>query len=224
MKKICLIFIMLLFITISYGQTEPQTINSSYKQTNIQTNSSALNTKPEISLTGKILKFDKDEIKIEFQLKNTSSENVYVSTNPRQLRGEYGYYLLLDENDDSKLKISSRVYPRYPGFPYTNEISVELRKLKPGDNYRDNVLVKFPAKETTPAYYGMPLKNKKIIPEKIGEIELSIGYFTEQENIINFLKKKSFGWYVAGENTLSTGETFLEIQKLARMEIQTDLN
>src|SRR5688500_16320289 len=139
MKMPYSIFLIFLFVAFGYGQT---------------------------ILTGKVHKFNKNELKIEFTLENKSEESIYVATNPQQLYGEFGYYFLLNESDNSILQVSSRVFSPYPGFPYVNKIGVELKKLKIGEKYNDIILTKFPKRETVPPYFGRPLKEKKIFPEE----------------------------------------------------------
>lgn len=208
MRSINLIFVILLFITISYKQTHSQSVISS---------------ESKITLMGQIFQFDENEFKIHYILENKSGDSIYVATNPIRESGELGYYLLLDETDNSILKISSRVYPEPPYFLYSDSRRVELKKLKSGERYSESILIKLPTKETTPPYYGRALTNKKIIPEKIKQIELAIGYFVEEEGIVEFLQRKPFGWYVKGQEAISVGnykdKSFLEIQNLTTVKI-----
>src|SRR5687768_5919293 len=127
MKMPYSIFLIFLFVAFGYGQT---------------------------ILTGKVLKFDKNELKIEFTLENKSDESIYVGTNPSQLYGELGYYLLLDETDNSVLQVSSRVYPLPPFVcTYVDKRRVELKKLKSGEEYSGSISIKLPTRETRPLNY-----------------------------------------------------------------------
>jgi hypothetical protein len=139
------------------------------------------------------------------------------------VNGEQGYYLFLDINDESLLSVSSRVYKRPASYsPYSNNISVELKSLKTGEKYDEVVSIKLPAKETIPPFLTL-LRSKKIIYENIKYITLTIGYFYEETGILDFLKKKSFGWFIDGEEILNTGKdkdkSFLEIQNLLFVNI-----
>jgi len=180
--------------------------------------------KSKIILTGKILKYDKNELKLEFNLENKSDKSIYVTTNPNQQNAQLGYYHLLNETDNSVMQISSRVYPHCitGSCPYTDDTRVKLTKLKSGESFSDNVHIKFPVKETIPPN-GDPYKNKKIIPQKVKQIEISIGYFFEEQGILDFLKVKPFGWYINGNAKVFSGankdKLFLEIQNLASINI-----
>ena len=76
--------------------------------------------KSKIILTGKILKYDKNELKLEFNLENKSDKSIYVTTNPNQQNAQLGYYHLLNETDNSVMQISSRVYPHCICLLYTS--------------------------------------------------------------------------------------------------------
>lgn len=206
MKSIYLILAILFSVSIDYGQA----------------------VKPKVLLTSEIAGFNHRGLKLKFTLENNSNENVYIATDPVQVSGQKGYYLLIDKIDRSLVKISSRVYPSPPYFPIIDARSVLLKKLSPGEKYGGTIFIKFPAKETDPPYYGERATKGKIISKMINRIELTIGYFVEEEGILDFLKRKPFGWYVKGQETLysgkNKGKSFLEIQNLVSLEMLLQSN
>jgi hypothetical protein len=178
----------------------------------------------QVIISGTIQKFDKNELKIDFISENNSGEDVFIATNPRQINGEFGFYLSLDESDNSLLKISSRIYPAPLYYaPYSNGTTVELAELRTGEKLKKTIQIKLPTKETMPPYDGDSYKKKTINAKKIKRIELSIGYFFEDEGMLDFLKTKRFGWFINGNESffsgVNKGTTFLQIQKLATVTI-----
>ena len=180
--------------------------------------------KSDLVLTGEIINFNKKELSLRYRLKNRSNEVIYISINPKQVNGEPGYYLTLDNTDNSLLRISSRVY-QVSNWTHPNpyKMGVELKILKPSETYDERVFIKIPSRESS-IYDGSVPRNKRIITsKKIKKVELEIGYFIEDEGILNFLERKPFGWFIQGEETISKGKnkdkSFLEIQNLATFNI-----
>ena len=211
MKYLVLIFIASLSTVTGYSQS-----------VGLQTN----DKDPKAIIISKVVKtLNKDELTLGFDLENKSDKNVLIATNPTQLNDKQGYYLFLNKTDSSILEVSSSVYPKYPweSYSYSNDIRVELKQLKPGEKYSDQVVITFPTRETIPPYYDPFPKNKKILPAEIKQIKLIIGYFMEDGNTAKFTNIQPSGWYVRGETKLptrnNTDTTFFEIQKLATINI-----
>ena len=170
------------------------------------------------SLSVKIIRQHKKLLRIEFSLENKSGGRIYFAAHPKKISGAFGYYLALDETDKSVLKIESRVYSTPPYYLYVDNRGVELKTLDSGQTYNETVTLNFPAKETDPPSYEGTSWNETIVLEKIKEVRFTIGYFAEEEGIIDFLQSKTFGWHIQGEETFSKGDykdkSFLEIQTL----------
>jgi hypothetical protein len=80
-----------------------------------------------------------------------------------------------------------------------------------------------PVKETIPPNDD-PYKLKKITRKKMKKIELSIGYFVEDEGFLDLLKTKSNGWYTNGSDKLFSGkykgQYLIKLQNLVCTNIQ----
>lgn len=213
MKHMKLVFVFLLFITVGYGQNDSQAITYT-------------SNKSKVELKGKFLEFSKSKLQFEFTLENKSSENIYFANSPIQITGEQGYYISVDETGDYTIKVSSRVYLLSPYYsPPSNDTSVILRKLDMGEKFSEKISLSFPLKETIPPNND-PYKIKKIIPKKIKKIEISIGYFFEDEGLLDFLKTKPQGWYINGIETFFSGQyigkRLYEIQQVVSADIKID--
>ena len=201
-KSISLILTIFIFAAINFGQE----IDS------------------KIQLTGNVLKFNSKELKLKYEIANNSGDNIFITINPTQVNGRKEYYLSMDTDNLSRIKISSRAYTRPFYFEsYADNCSVELKKLAAGEKYNEIISIKFPAKESDPPY-SRPIKEEKITSKKIKEIGLTIGYFVEEEGIVEFLTRKPFGWYISGGTKLeigkNKGKSFLELQNLVSFRIQ----
>lgn len=208
MKYIIIIFIAVL-INISYGQNVPQKLFSSSEN--------------GVTVSGKIIELNNKNLTLEFTLENGTSNNLYFTDSPRQISGEQGFYINLADSDSSLLKISSQVHPFSVFYsPYTRYTMVKLEKLEAGEKFSKKIVLKFPLKETIPPNDD-PFKLKKISLKKIDKIELSMGYFFEDQGILDFLKTKTQGWYINGEEFIysgkNKGKTFLDVQNLSKLTI-----
>jgi hypothetical protein len=205
-----LIFLILMFSLTTYSQS-----NSS-----IQT--SETNSEARIILRVNVLRFEKKEWELEFEIKNNGDKNIYLATNPTQLGGESGYYISTNEDSNSTINISAQVYSPPILDYYSNKTRVELRKLSANETFNERICLKFPIKETTPPYID-PFKKKKIFPSKIKKIIISIGYFEEEQGIKDFLNTKLSGWYINGLESLFSGKykdkRFYEIQQAVSTSI-----
>lgn len=177
----------------------------------------------EVLLTGNILNLDKNELNLQFVLKNKSSESIYVSANPVRVLGEKGYYLSLDNATNSVLEISSRVFQPPLYSVYRNYTRVQLKELKPNEEMKENISLKSPVMETDPPFEGSAIYNRKIAFKELKRIRLIIGYFFKEEGILDILKVKPFGPYVTGWDPVFSGKykdkSLLEAQNLASILI-----
>lgn len=164
----------------------------------------------QLVLSGKLLKFDKDELELEVVLENKSGHDVYVATDPQRVSGEKGYYFSLDKADNSFIKVTSIVFPIPPFFLFADDTSVVLKWLKPGEKYMDTVSIGFPTKETLPPY---SISSRKTITQQtLKKVEISIGYF-DKEDVDGLLthRVKGHSKIRAGKNK---GKMLFETQEL----------
>ncbi|MDQ3748917.1 MAG: hypothetical protein M3367_07890 [Acidobacteriota bacterium] len=215
MKKRFLIQILLIFLAYSaqvFSQTS-ETINS-------------------ILITAKPTKLTKNEWQFEVNIQNKNQKAIYLATEPTQVNGEKGQYLLLDRKDKSLLNVSTRVFSLPIIDYYSNETRIKLIKLQPNEIYAKNISLKFPTTETAPPRDTIPddllpeIKNKvqnknftdedfrnlgfnilgkKINSEKIKSVIISYGYFIEEQGIVDFLKRKPMGWFIKGNEKIFVG-------------------
>lgn len=201
MKATSIIFSLLLFLFGMSGQISAQTPVAN----------------EGILITGNIIKLDKNELNLEFVLENKSKESIYVSTNPVRLSGAKGYYLSLENDDDSILEISCRVFPPPLYSVYRNNTRVELKELKPDEEMKESIFLKSPVMETNPPFEN-PAYKRKIAFEQLKNIRLVIGYFIKEEGIVDILNAKAFGPYVTGWYPVFSGKykgkTLREAQNL----------
>ena len=197
------VFLILGGLEFSFGQVEPQSNLS------------------KVELTGKAIKLGKNEWECEFNLENKGNNTIYFAANPTQTNNERGYYVSFDIASKT-VTFSSRIFQPSLYSPYSDDTSVELKKLNKGEIFNGKIFLKFPLKETIPPIDN-PYKIKDIAKSKIKKIELTIGYFGEEEGVIDFLKVKPFGWYINGNETFFSGKykgkPFFEIQKLVNTNI-----
>lgn len=141
---------------------------------------------------------------------NRGKSDIYFASNPRQVSGRMGYYRIIDVPARNRIILNSQLYPAPPFPPYTDERSVELRRLAPGEEYLDKTVVaKFPISETQPPYDD----NRPFIKRsELTEIKVSFGIFPDREASL-WVGSKVYG----KEKLLwapNKGKTLLEIQKI----------
>lgn len=177
-------------------------------------------TDPQISLSITALESGQKETKFRFQLQNSSERPILFLSNPVLQNGTRSYYISEDNSGKSVLKVESRVY--MPGtLPYSDQTSVEVKRLDTGEQSTGTITLRWPLFETVPPI-PFHFNRKRIERNSIDKLCFTIGYFIEDDSILNYLKGKHFGWYIRGsENILPgrSGPRFYEIQKLVSTTI-----
>ena len=102
-----------------------------------------------------------------------------------------------------------------------NKTGIELKRLEPGKTVREAVSIKWPLPETVPPYLSMVYR--KVERRDVKRLRFTVGYFEEEEGIVEFLTRKRFGWFIGGYESLETGiflrKRLYEIQKLVSVEV-----
>lgn len=209
------------------------------------TQSFAQNKEVQDSVTLNIapLKTTKNEWQFEVKIQNKLEKSIYLATEPTQVYGTKGHYLQFEDNADSLLKISSRVFPMPSVYYYSNSTRVILKEIKPAEIFSEIILLKFPLKETDPPFNHFSddqwtkiinktdtdedFKSsgkkrhpfgKRIIPEEIKTVVVSYGYFFEEPGIIDLIRRKYLFGAVNGSDRPFIGDfkekSLFEIQNL----------
>lgn len=168
---------------------------------------------------------NKRDLQYAFELRNEGSKAVFYSADPRDVVGTKTPYVSIDENDKSLLNVQWRVFDRDIVWRIenggVNKTGIELKRLEPGGIARSKLSIKWPLEETSPP--SLSVYQKKIDRSTVKRIRFTIGYFEEEEGILEFLKRKPFGWFITGTESLDTGiprgKRFYEIQKLVSSEV-----
>jgi hypothetical protein len=179
----------------------------------------------EVVLSVDLIKSKKKEVLYILRLRNNGPEGLFHSTHPRHGCGGSGPYVSLDRIDGSIVDIQWRVFDRdivQSIACYKNNTGTELKRLDPGKDAEESVAIKWPLSETVPPYLSR-VHERKIIRQNVKHLRFTVGYFVEEEGILEFLARKSFGWFIQGDESLETGvfrrKRLYEIQKLVSAEI-----
>jgi hypothetical protein len=171
-----------------------------------------------LSLTLKLREFSTSRLTIDLTLENKASEEIYVALNPRDLVGKLGFYVNADESNPSVLLLSSQVYPMPSSFVYSDETSVELKRLLPSERFSERLVLKAPFKETDPPFGAHLMARKTVFsPEKVNRIIVAFGYFPA-DGVGNLANRRVKG---TAPVRLNDGRrtTLLELQKIATAEL-----
>lgn len=175
--------------------------------------------KSKIALSAKLLKLDSGGLEAEIILENRSKNEIYIASSPMQLSGKKGFYVSIEKSDSSTISLACRVYSDPKSFVYSDDTSVELKRLLPGDTHVEQIIINGPIKETFPPFDdGLGAKRWTISYEQIKKIDVVIGYFDDRSvgDTANRRVKGSAGVCLSsGENT-----TLLDLQKFVKTEIQ----
>lgn len=155
----------------------------------------------------------------EVSAHNSGSEDVFIVTEPVRSNGSRGGYFSLDPQDPSILDIGILLYPP-PGYSiYSNQTRLTLKRLNPGATHLEQLIVSFPARETSPPYKG--LEFEALDNAKLRGVRAAIGILPDDEGIRHFLnRKQGIGPYVAGielvESGPHKGKSLYEVQTIVR--------
>lgn len=169
-------------------------------------------------------KSKKKELRYSLKLRNDVPRAIYYSTTPQDVCGNYGPYVSLDQDNRSVVDIQWRVFHRDIVRSldcYTNETRVELKRLEPRKTIEVTVSIKWPLSETVPPYLSRRYPNLERSDVKL--IRFAIGYFDEEQGILDLLTKKPFGWFTKGDDSLEKvvfqGKRLYEIQQFVSLEV-----
>jgi hypothetical protein len=179
----------------------------------------------ELVLSLELTSSTKKELQYAFELRNKGSRAAFYSANPHQVDGVIAPYISVDENDRSRVNVEWRVFDRdiVPRLENggVNKTGVELKRLEPGAVVSETVSIKWPLEQTVPPLLDKPYQ--KLERRNVKRIRLTVGYFEEEEGILEFLSRKPFGWHIKGFETLEMGahkrQPFFKIQKLLSWEV-----
>lgn len=178
-----------------------------------------------VILSVQLLESKKCEINYVIELRNNSPAAIFYPAKTQQVDGEYGPYVSLDNNDDSVVNLQWRVFHRDIVLSiesFSNDTGVELKRLGPGESVQETASIKWPLIETVPPILKKALRNR-IDRKNVKGFRFTVGYFEEDEGILEFLTRKPFGWFIKGHETLYTGvfrgKRFYEIQRLLSTEV-----
>jgi hypothetical protein len=186
-------------------------------------------TRGHVVLTVDSMKSTKKGLEVKFSLRNDGALPIYYSTNPQQIDGTYGSYVSVDENDHSVAKVERRVFDRdivfYVEAGGANKTRVELKRLEPGKAVSESLTLGSPLTTTMPPLTKWT-DRKMLNGGELKKLRLTVGYYDEEDAIINFLKGKPFGWFIKGFESLESGihhgKAFYEIQKLVSAEVSLE--
>jgi hypothetical protein len=140
------------------------------------------------------------------------------------VRGASGPYISLDQGDSSVVNFEWRVFDSNIVLHLdcvVNETRVELKRLEPGKTVQETVLIKWPLTETEPPFLRRPFR--KLERKNVKRLRFTVGYFAEEEGILDYLKRKPFGWFTKGIDSLEVGafrgKRLYEVQKLVSLEL-----
>lgn len=146
------------------------------------------------------------KLKLQYTIRNQGSVNVFYSTEATRVNGQRGPYLIWSKRENGLLEISNRVFPKPLVYPYVNKTSVAIALLRPNEESVGEIELEFPVSETEPPLDGALETQKTIASKLIKEITLSIGYFFEEEGILNVLDKAKGRTLVRGSRVLTVGQ------------------
>ena len=176
----------------------------------------------------KLLKAQRDSIKLEVGIHNVGGSPMWIMTGPIRSDGSKGFYLGISETDQALLELSAKLY--YGPIHYdlrTNSAGVKLISLGPGQKKSTTYSIKFPLKETMPPY-GDKFERRIIDLTHLKYIRACIGTFTDSNGIREVGKRKYSPYHVNGLESIEIAPQknayLFEAQKIVcstKMELQT---
>lgn len=166
-----------------------------------------------------LLRMLPDRWEFELNAQNTGSQSVFIMTEPVRSNGSKGSYLTLNQSDPSILEIGIQLYPSPSYSLYSNQTHVRLKRLEPGGQYIEQLIVPFPSQETSPPYKG--LEHEMIDKSKVRSARAAIGILPDEEGIQDILRRKEgIGVYAGGleiiERGSFKGKQLYEVQAIIR--------
>ena len=170
----------------------------------------------DLSLSLELVRADSNSIELISRTSNQSDRDVYIATKPRQMSGVDGHYISIDE-PQGLVSMSSRVYPDPPFYAASDDTSVELKRLLPGQSHVEKLLVTPPVIETLPPFDRPQRVRKAISIERIRKLSVSYGYFSEKRVIQVANRRVKGSAIVEFEN--DSQSSLYELQKIISSEL-----
>ncbi len=134
-----------------------------------------------------------ESISISIELRNNGDSPLLVATKPRLRNATYHHYVAVSRNEPEMLETSSQVFkPPFP-TPYSDSTAVLLQSLLPGEQFKENLVLRFPLRETIPPKGSTDLTDPKESPddisygkevriEQIKKVKVIYGHLTRVRN------------------------------------------
>ena len=176
---------------------------------------------PEIELAIGKVEIDVAKIRFELNIRNKGKSSIFIATDPSRVDGSKGFYVS-SPHGDGEIKLESRVFGPDRPSPYSDKTSVRLKKLVHDEEFVEIVELAFPVTETVPPVdYNYNRKNISL--QDLETIEVSIGYFYEDEGVNEILQYKQKGWFLTGFEMIrhgdNRGKLLYETQKIVTTKI-----
>jgi hypothetical protein len=136
----------------------------------------------------RLLRAHGDTTDFDVTVSNKSGRTVYVMTNPQRADRSSGPYFASDENDPTLLRCEFRTFPAPPYDLYFNGTHVELKRLLPGENSREEFSVGIPIMRTVPPYGNAPGK-PEAFANHFRRIKAVVGILPASEGLNKLFEK-----------------------------------
>ena len=177
-----------------------------------------VNPQVALSLSIKLNEFSRSQITMELTVENTTSEEIYVAVNPADLYGKKGWYVDAGDSKESVMFLSSQVYQPPSSYVYSDETTVELKRVGPADTVVIPVVLRAPFKETDPPFAASIMTTKKVFAfEKVKRIVVSLGYL--RADVVRSLDRRRVKGSEQVRLTGGRTKTLLDLQEVALTEI-----
>lgn len=157
----------------------------------------------EIDLEIRAARSKGGKVTVEVKVRNNMLRPIFLCTDPRDVNGSEGYFVSFDETN-STFKLESRLFAPDGRSPYTDQSGVYLTRLESNEVYSKTLVLEGQVIETVP-----PAKSnfdKRIFPVRsLKNVQVSLGYFPEDDGILKLLEHKKFGPFVTGVEVLFSG-------------------
>jgi hypothetical protein len=170
----------------------------------------------DVDLNVRMVKSASDQLVLDVNLRNNTGQAIYVAKNPVREDGTKGFYFSFD--DGGKIVVvESRVFAPDRPSPYSDQTSVELKKVEPKGEFNESFTIDGKLMETVPPVRSH-INSRQIDVQALRAVRVNYGFFVDEIGIATLFKGKSLSPLFNGLEPIRVGsyrgKRLFEVQKL----------
>jgi len=151
-----------------------------------------------ISVELKLLKAQRDIIRVEISTYNLGGSPIWIMTNPKRSDSSRGFYIGVSDTDQTLLELSAQLYYGPNNYDLSkNSAGIILTLLRPTQRRVVKYNIKFPVEETMPPY-GDTSRRKLFDLDQIKYVRSCIGTLPDNQSVREAGKRKYSPYHVNG--------------------------